>query len=108
MDVICEMMKLKPENVKDYIQMHENTWPELVKAIKESGFIEEYIYILENLVVVIMKCDDFGKSRKNLQDKEIFQKWTTLVQNMLIEDEIFFKVKDRIIDLKPIWNLADF
>ena len=90
MDVICEMMKLKPENVKDYIQMHENTWPELVKAIKESGFIEEYIYTLDNLVVVIMKCEDFEKSRKNLQDKEIFQKWTTLVQNMLIEDENFF------------------
>ena len=45
MEVVCEMMKLKPENVKDYIEMHNNTWPELIKAIKESGFVEEYIYI---------------------------------------------------------------
>jgi L-rhamnose mutarotase len=107
MEVVCEMMKLKPENVKDYIEMHNNTWPELIKAIKESGFVEEYIYILDNLVVVIMKCEDFKKSSKTLLDREIFQKWTTSVQSMLMEDEVFFKTKDKIIDLEPIWNLAD-
>ena len=108
MEVVCEMMKLKPENVKDYKEMHDNTWPELIEAIKESGFIEEYIYILDNLVIVIMKCEDFQKSSKTLIEKEIFQKWTTRVRSMLVEDEAFFKTKDKIIDLKPIWNLADY
>jgi len=61
-EVICELMKLKPENIKDYIEMHNNTWPELVKAIRKSGFLEEYIYILDNLVIVIMKSNDFKKS----------------------------------------------
>ena len=102
------MMKLKPENVKDYIQMHENTWPELIQAIKESGFIEEYIYMLDNLVIVIMKCEDFEKSRNSLLEKPVFQKWTAKVQSMLMEDEDFFKTREKIIDLKPMWNLADF
>ena len=108
MEVICEMMKLKPENVGDYVEMHDNTWPELIRAIKESGFVEEYIYLLDNLVIVIMKCEDFEKSCKTLLDKEIFQKWTTKVRSMLIEDEAFFKTKDKVIDLEPIWNLADY
>ncbi|GAG40636.1 unnamed protein product, partial [marine sediment metagenome] len=54
------------------------------------------------------KCEDFEKSSKTLLDKEIFQKWTTRVRSMLIEDEDFFKTKNKIIDLEPIWNLADF
>ena len=82
MEVVCEMMKLKPENVKDYKEMHDNTWPELIEAIKESGFIEEYIYILDNLVIVIMKCEDFTKSSKTLLEKEIFLKWTTRVRSL--------------------------
>ena len=45
MDVICELMKLKPENVKDYIDLHNNTWPELVKELRKAGFEELYIYI---------------------------------------------------------------
>ena len=60
--VIWEMMKLRTENVKDYIDLHDNTWPEIIKAIRESGIIEEYIYILDNLVMVIMKCDNFKSS----------------------------------------------
>ena len=108
MEVICEMMKLKQEYVKDYVEMHNNTWPELIQAIKESGIVEEYIYMLGNLVMVIMKCENFTKCRKSLLEKRIFQKWTEKVQRMLIKDESFFNSKEQIIDLKPIWNLSDF
>jgi L-rhamnose mutarotase len=108
MEVVCELMKLKPKHVKEYVEMHENTWPELIQAIRESGFIEEYIYMLDNLVMVIMKCEDFDRSRKSLFQKPVFQRWTTKVQSMLMEDERFFHTKEKIIDLKPIWNLDDF
>jgi L-rhamnose mutarotase len=107
MEVVCEMMRLKPEYVQDYIDMHENTWPDLIQAIKDSGFLEEYIYRLDNLVIVIMKCENFEKSREALVQKEVFQRWTAKVQSMLMEDESLFQSKQKIIDLYPIWNLSD-
>lgn len=108
MEVICELMKLKPERVREYLDMHDNTPTELIRAIKECGFSEEYIYILDNLVIVIMKCEDFEKSRKKLSATAEFQRWTTKVLGMLTEDPRFFKTNDRIVDLKPVWNLDDF
>ncbi|MCL4385126.1 MAG: L-rhamnose mutarotase [Cyanobacteria bacterium] len=108
MEVICEMMRLKHENVKDYIELHNNTWPDLVKAIRESGFIEEYIYILDNLVIVIMKCENFENSSSKLSSTDIFKKWTAKVRAMLINDEAFFHTKDVLLDLKPIWRLDNF
>ena len=108
MEVICEMMKLKPENVKDYIELHDNTWPDLVKALRESGFIEECIFILDNLVMVVMKCENFENSSAKLSSTEIFKKWTTKVRSMLINDEAFFHTKDVLVDLKPVWRLDSF
>ena len=108
MEVICEMMKLKPENVKDYIELHDNTWPDLVKGLRESGFIEEYIYILDNLVLVIMKCENFENSSSKLVSMEIFKIWTSKVRSMLITDVEFFHTEDVLLDLKPIWRLDDF
>jgi L-rhamnose mutarotase len=108
MEVICEMMKLKPENVRDYIELHENTWPELVNALRESGFLEEYIYILDNLVMVVMKCENFKNSSSKLSSMEIFKKWTTEVRKMLVDDEEFFHTKDVLLDLKPVWRLDQF
>lgn len=108
MEVICEVMKLKPDSVKDYVEMHKNSSQELIRAIRESGFVEEYIYLLGNLVIVIMKCENFEKSRKRLLENGIFQQWTEKVQRMLMEDEDLFNSREKIIDLKPLWNLKDF
>ena len=106
MDVICELMRLRPERVKDYRDMHDNTWPELIEAIRDSGFLEEYIYMLDNLVIVIMKCESFEESVRKLTATAVYQRWTTEVRSMLIEDRELFKSGDKIVDLSPIWDLS--
>lgn len=108
MQVICEIMRLKPEYVKEYINIHNKPWPGLVKAIRESGFLEEYIYIFGNLVIVIMKCENFDESRKRLITYDVFKKWTTKVQSMLIEDKETFPINGKLIDLDPIWSLDNY
>lgn len=45
MEIICEMMKLKPENVKDYIELHVNTWPELIISNQRIWYYRRvYLY----------------------------------------------------------------
>jgi L-rhamnose mutarotase len=100
MEVICELMRLKPERVQDYLDLHNNTWPELIRATRDSGFLEEYIYILDNLVIVTMKCEDFAASVKRLHSTAIYQKWTKEVRSMLIDQ--------KIVDLAPVWDLSSF
>jgi L-rhamnose mutarotase len=106
MEVICELMRLRPDRVKDYRDMHDNTWPELVAAIRESGFLEEYIYMLDNLVVVIMKCQDFKASVGRLTATKVYQRWTAEVRSMLTEDRELFGTNETIVDLSPIWDLS--
>ena len=106
MEVICELMRLRADRVKDYRDMHGNTWPELIAAIRDSGFLEEYIYMLDNLVIVIMKCEDFKDSVRRLRATEIFQRWTAEVRSMLIEDRELFGTDETIVDLSPIWDLS--
>ncbi|MBN1837597.1 MAG: L-rhamnose mutarotase [Spirochaetales bacterium] len=106
MEVICELMRLRPERVKDYRDMHDHTWPELVAAIRDSGFLEEYIYMLDNLVIVIMKCEDFQDSVRRLTATAVYQRWTKDVRGMLVEDRQLFGTDEKIVDLSPIWDLS--
>ena len=108
MQVVCEMMRLRPECVPEYLDLHEHTWPELVQDIRASGFLEEYIYIRGSLVIVIMKCRDFKQSVERLLASPVFQKWTTRVRAMLVPDEALFGTREPLVDLYPVWNLADF
>lgn len=108
MQVVCEMMRLRPECVQEYLDMHEHTWPELVRDIRASGFLEEYIYLHGSLVIVIMKCQDFKQSAARLLESPVFQKWTARVRAMLVPDEALFGTREPLLDLYPVWNLADF
>lgn len=108
MEVVCEVMKLRENAVKEYLELHENTWPELITAIRESGFIEEHIFILKNLVMVVLKTEDYKRSAKLLAEKEIFKQWTSLVRDMLMEDSELFGTSEKVLPLKPIWKLSDF
>jgi len=108
MEVICEMMKLKPERVNDYIDLHNNTWPEIVTATREAGMVEEYVYILDNIVMVIMKCENFNETCLKLANVEIVKDWDDKVREMLISDETFFHTKDVLLDLEPVWRLDNF
>lgn len=108
MDVICEIMRLKTDRVQEYMEMHEKPWPGLVSVIRDSGFIEEYIYLFDTLVIVVMKCKDFKASRKKLVKHEVFQKWTKKVQDMLEEDKKTFPIGGKLVDLKPVWKLSDY
>jgi len=107
MQVVCELMRLRPECVQEYVDMHENTWPELVAAIRECGFLEEYIYLRGTLVIVVMKCRDFRQSVDRLLATAVFQRWTVRVRAMLVPDETLFGAPEPLVDLFPIWNLAD-
>ena len=108
MQVVCEMMRLRSECVQEYVDMHEHTWPELVQAIRASGFLEEYIYLRGSLVIVIMKCRDFKQSVQRLLASPVFQEWTARVRAMLVPDEALFGTREPLVDLYPIWNLADW
>ncbi|MBN1299321.1 MAG: L-rhamnose mutarotase [Actinobacteria bacterium] len=108
MDIICELMRLKRENVKDYIDFHNNTWPELIKILRDAGFIEEYIYILDTLVIVIMKCENFRIALAKAEKSEVFMKWRAIVKKWIVSDELFFHTKEIFLNLQPVWRLDSF
>lgn len=108
MQVVCEIMRLREDSVADYREMHEKTWPELITAIRNSGFVEEYIFLTGNLVMVVLKTEDYEASSTRLAATEVFQRWTTLVREMLTEDRELFGSTDTVVRLDPIWRLSDF
>ena len=108
MEVVCEVMRLKPECLEEYLAMHRETWPDLITAIRESGFLEEYIYRMGEVIIVIMKCESFKGSVERLLATAVYQRWTRKVREMLVSDRELFGTDAVLVDLLPIWNLADF
>ena len=107
LDVICEIMMLREDKIDDYINMHINPWPKLVKETKNFGIKEQYCFIYKNIVVVITKAKNVNKMYEELQKSAIHKKWSTIVRKMLVVND---NVNLSEIDVKRarcIFNLTE-
>lgn len=77
------MQKVKPEKRDEYIKVHRECWPELLKAIKESGIERELIWMNGNDILVYMMAENFNEAMKNLNRKEIFKKWLEKMDGLM-------------------------
>lgn len=80
----CFALDLKddPALIAEYDQYHEASWPENIKAIKDSGITVMDIYRTGNRLFMIMETtDDFSFEKKAEMDKvnSKVQEWEQLM-----------------------------
>lgn len=82
----CFALDLKddPELIQQYIDHHENVWPEILKSITDAGIIDMEIYNVANRLFMIMETeDDFDAETKAETDRKNpkVQEWEALMDN---------------------------
>ena len=102
----CFVIELKDEYINEYIDIHKNAWPELLKTIKEAGVKEELIYNYKNLSIVFFECEDIDAIYKILGEKDVVQKWDAVVKPWFASEFIFLeKIFDLNKQLEDITNV---
>ncbi|MEI6387171.1 MAG: L-rhamnose mutarotase [Spirochaetota bacterium] len=73
-------MKIRPEHLKEYIDLHKNAWPDLLKAAKASGADNLVIYIHGNNSIVFFECPDLDEFYEEYGKFEVVKKWNKTTQ----------------------------
>ena len=106
METRCEVMRLKVDKIKEYIDIHLNPWPELLEEIESSKIVEEYVFIVKNIVIVFIRTNDVENAIKNLQKKEICKKWSIIVRKMLTINNNIKLPKIDVINARCIFEYS--
>ena len=85
MDHILYRQKVNKDKRQEYIKYHDNVWPEVLKAIKDSGIEREIIWIDGDYLYIYVMAEDFNKSMKKLAEDEAAKKWWKLMEPLLSE-----------------------
>ena len=100
------IQKVRKGKKDDYIDTHKKVWPDLLKAIKESGIDREIIWMLEDKIIIYMMSKDFDSAMQKLGETEIFKKWIEKMDPLLdlMQD---YSGKGNIIRLDTIFDLEE-
>ena len=76
------VIKIKPEHQEDYIGLHKDPYPEMLRAIKDAGFTKEVLFFFEGQSIVYVECGggmSYEECDRRLREQDICKKWDAAV-----------------------------
>jgi L-rhamnose mutarotase len=76
MQRVCFVLQVKPERLEDYKQRHSSVWPEMLRALRESGWNNYSLFLRpDGLLVGYLETDDFERARAGMARREVNERW---------------------------------
>jgi len=97
--------KIRPEKTQEYIKAHHEAWPELLKAIKESGIEREFVWVNDNTCYIYMMAKDFNKALSELANTEVFKKWSDKMDGLLAKMQDYSEGAQNVVTFDKVFDL---
>jgi L-rhamnose mutarotase len=73
---VCFLLKVRKDKVQQYKERHAHVWPEMLDALKETGWRNYSLFLKpDGLLVGYLETDDFDKCTAAMKDHPINARW---------------------------------
>ena len=73
---VCFLLRIKPEHREEYLARHEAVWPEMLDALRRTGWRNYSLFIAEDgLVVGYLETDDFAAAQRAMEATGVNARW---------------------------------
>lgn len=101
------IQKVKPEKKEEYIKVHSEVWPELLKAIKDCGIDRELIWVFGDYLCIYMMSKDFNSAMAKLSETAVFKKWSEYMGTLLAEMQDYSGGGTNVVTLEKVFDLEE-
>lgn len=86
---VCFVLNVRPERLEEYKARHRHVWPEMMRALQESGWGNYSLFLRhDGLLIGYLETEDFSQALAQMQKREINTLWQR-------EMSPFFMLKDK-------------
>jgi L-rhamnose mutarotase len=73
---VCFLLKVRPERLEEYKRRHAAVWPEMLEALRETGWRNYSLFLRpDGLLVGYLETPDFEAARRGMAEREINARW---------------------------------
>jgi L-rhamnose mutarotase len=102
---ICFLLKVRSEMLDEYKQRHAQVWPEMLDALRVTGWHNYSLFLRpDGLLVGYLETDDFDRACAAMKEHPVNSRWQ-------VEMSPFFEAlgghapDDRIFPLQEVFHL---
>jgi len=73
---ICFHLRVRPDRVTEYKERHREVWPEMRRALSETGWRNYTLFLSEDgLLTGYLECGDFDQARAAMAERDVNARW---------------------------------
>jgi L-rhamnose mutarotase len=76
MERVCFLLRVRPDRLDEYRGRHEAVWPEMLDALRETGWGTYSLFLRDDgLLVGYLETDDFAAAQRGMEATEVNARW---------------------------------
>lgn len=76
MERVCFLLQVKRERLEEYKRRHEAVWPEMLEALRETGWTNYSLFLRDDgLLVGYFETPDLQRALAGMASREVNGRW---------------------------------
>jgi len=76
MERVCFLSKVKPERLAEYKERHKAVWPDMLAALRETGWHNYSLFLRDDgLLVGYFETPDYQSALAGMAKQEVNERW---------------------------------
>lgn len=76
MQRVCFLLKVKPERIDEYKERHAAVWPDMLQALRETGWHNYSLFLRpDGLLVGYFETPDLQAALNGMEQREVNARW---------------------------------
>jgi L-rhamnose mutarotase len=73
---VCFLLRVRPERLEEYKKRHKAVWPEMLKALHDTGWHNYSLFLRKDgLLVGYLETEDFKAALEGMKTKPVNDRW---------------------------------
>ncbi len=86
MQRICFALQVDPARIEEYKERHRAVWPEMMDALRETGWGNYSLFLREDgLLVGYLETEDFERARSGMAARDVNERWQREMAGFFIQ-----------------------
>ena len=77
MERVSFLLRIRPDRMQEYLQVHTEVWPEMLDALSAAGWRNYSLFLrpVDGLVVGYLETDDFAAAQAAMAATDVNRRW---------------------------------
>lgn len=86
MQRICFALQVKPDRLEEYKRRHRDVWPEMLNALRETGWSNYSLFLRDDgMLVGYLETPDFERARAGMAKREVNDSWQREMADFFVQ-----------------------